>query len=149
MNQVRSVLFLLAFILAGCTSFHGLKPLYPDPGHPSSPKKVESLQPTFRWQASSTQGVTYDLIIYEGIKVSDWKGTKRSVGREVYYREGLTGTEHRMEEPLKPKSEYYWSIRARNGDKVTAWSLYDYTLFLGTAYVKATNQPFIFQTPDK
>lgn len=143
-------LFLLAFVMASCTSFRGVKPLYPEPGHPASPPKVESLQPTFRWEPSSDSGVSYDFIIYECLKVSDfWKGTSRSVGREIYYRQGLNSTEHKIEETLKPDSEYYWSIRTRQGETVSPWALYNYTLFLGTAYTKATNQPFLFKTPDR
>lgn len=149
MKHYRIPWLFLVLIMASCTSFRGVKPLYPEPGHPGSPPKVDSLQPTFRWETASTSGATYDFIIYECLKVSDWKGTKRSVGREIYYREGLTATEHQIEEPLKPHSEYYWSIRTRHGDKVSTWALYDYTLFLGTAYMKAKNQPFLFKTPDE
>jgi len=113
------------------------------------PKAVESLQPTFRWEASPEPGVLYDFIVYEGIKVeSFWEGTKRSVGREVYYRQGLKMAEHKIEEPLKPDTEYYWSVRTRRGNRVSEWAIYDYTLFLGTAYMRASNRPFVFKTPE-
>jgi hypothetical protein len=150
MKHYRILFLLLAFVMSSCTSFRGVKPLYPEPGNPGLPSKVDSLQPTFRWEPSSDAGVTYDFIVYECLKVSNWlKGTKRSVGREIYYRQGLNSTEHKIEEPLKPDSEYFWSIRTRQGEKVSSWSLYDYTLFLGMGYTKATNQPFLFKTPDQ
>jgi hypothetical protein len=143
---IMTVIF--AFLLLGCTSFKGIKPIYPKVGNPNSPKAVDSLTPTFKWEPSKEPGVTYDFVIYEGIKEeSFWKGTKRAMGRRVYYREGLTETEHTIREPLKPDTEYYWSVRTRNGDKVSEWSLYDYTLFLGTAYMHAGNAPFMFKTP--
>jgi hypothetical protein len=105
------------------------------------------LQPTFRWEASS-DAESYDFVIYEGIKTeSFWEGTKRTVGREVYYRERLQGTEHQVDEPLKPDAEYYWSVRTRRDSRVSRWSLYNYFLFLGLGYVSATNQPFSFKTP--
>lgn len=135
-------------LLAGCTSFHGLKPIYPEVGHPRSPPQVDSLQPTFRWEPAPGHDVSYDFIIYEGIKVeSFWEGTKRSVGKEVYYRQDLQTPQHRIEEPLRADAEYYWSVRTRRGEKVSEWTLYDYTMFLGTAYVSFTNQPFLFTTP--
>ncbi len=142
------VLIVVSLVLAGCTSFHGIKPIYPEVGNPNFPKQVDSLQPTFRWEPSPESDVIYDFIIYAGIKVESFvEGTKRSVGREVYYRQGLKEPEHKIEEPLKPDTEYYWSIRARRGEKVSEWAIYDYTLFLGTAYMKAGNRPFIFKTP--
>lgn len=143
------IMYLL--VLTGCTTFHGLKPIYPKVGSPDFPKGVDSLRPTFRWEPSSESDVTYDFIIYEGIYVpATWtEKAKRSVGREVYFREGLLKPEHKIEEPLKPDSEYYWSIRIRRGQRVSAWSLYDYDLFLGTAYISASNYPFIFKTPEE
>jgi hypothetical protein len=133
--------------LLGCTTFSGVKPIYPDVGNPNYLSSVDSLQPTFRWEAVP-DAESYDFIIYESIKTeSFWEGSKRSVGREVYYREELQGTEHRIEEPLRPNSEYYWSVRIRRGPEVSRWSLYHYQLFLGTGYVSATNQPFGFKTP--
>jgi hypothetical protein len=149
---MKSLLFILVaiyLVFAGCTSFQGIKPVYPEVGNPNFPKQVDSFQPTFRWEPYPDSHVTYDFIIHEGIKVeSAWEGTKRSVGREVYYREGLAETEHRIEEALQPDTEYYWSVRIRRGDKVSKWSIYDYTLFLGTGYVEMDNYPFIFKTPE-
>ena len=137
-----------AFVLIGCTSFSGVKPLYPKVSNPNYPTTVENLQPTFRWEPLPESDVTYDFIIYEGIKEESFlKGVKRAVGREIYYRERLKETEHKIEEPLKPGAEYYWSVRMRKGQNVSKWSLYDYTLFLGTAYMKASNYPFLFKTP--
>jgi len=141
-------LIVATLVLTGCTSFHGIKPVYPEVGNPNFPKQADSIQPTFRWEPSTEPDSAYDFIIYEGIKLeSFWEGTKRSLGREVYYRQGLKGPQHKIEEPLKPDTEYYWSVRIRHGDKVSKWAIYDYTLFLGTAYMMAGNRPFIFKTP--
>ena len=115
--------------------------------HPNYPTTVESLQPTFEWEAQpGAEG--YDLIVYEGIRTeSFWEGVKRAVGREIYYRENPHETKHTIEERLKQNSEYYWSVRMRRGTQVTKWSLYNYDVFLGTAYVYFHNQPYIFRTP--
>lgn len=137
----------LALLLIGCTTASGVTPVHPEIGNPNRPSVVKSLQPSFEWKALPG-AEAYDLIVYECIKTeSFWQGTSRTVGREVYYREGLTGTRHRIEQDLKPDMEYYWSVRTRSGGRVSEWSVYDYTVFLGTGMYQATNALFIFKTP--
>ena len=132
----------------GCTSHKGITPIYPEIGNPNYPKSVDSIQPTFKWEPVKDSEVTYDFIIYECIKTESFsKGTRRAVGREVYYLEGLTEPQCKVERPLEPDTEYYWSVRVRRGQDFSNWSVYDYTLFLGTAGYRATNCPFIFKTP--
>lgn len=142
-------LMIISLILVGCTTFHGIEPIYPKVGNPISPKGVNSLQPTFRWKPSPEPDVTYDIIIYECIKLkSFWRGIERSVGREVYYRQGLKEAEHKINEPLKPDSEYYWSIRTRQGEKVSKWATYDYVDRLSCLdCLRYWNLLFIFETP--
>ncbi len=144
------VFTIISFVLIGCTSFSGVKPLYPkagdDPNYPF-PTMVDSLQPTFRWEPLPESNVTYDFIIYECIIGDPIFKTKRLAGREIYYREGLEDAEHKIEEPLKPGAYYYWSVRKRKGQNVSSWSVYDYTFNWGAGYVKAKNQLFIFRTP--
>lgn len=42
-------------VLSACTSYSGLRPLYPDVGHPVyHVVNVGTLQPTLRWEASSS-----------------------------------------------------------------------------------------------
>ena len=149
MKAPRMAVLLALSLLAGCTSFAGVKPLFPEVGNPNFPAAIDTLRPTFEWQAVAG-AQSYDLIVYEGIKEeSFWEGTKRAVGREVYYREALPTTRHTIEQDLAPGTEYYWSVRVRKGGEVSEWSVYDYTLFLGTAYMHAGNRFFVFHTPDK
>lgn len=136
--------------LPACTTFRGISAVYPEiVGHPQlSPAIVDSLQPILRWKASPEQDASYDLIIYEGIKTwSLSRGYERAVGKEVYYRERFKETEHKIEEALKPSSEYYWSVRVRRGEQVSAWSVYNYELFVGVVWVSTRNSLFRFQTP--
>lgn len=148
MKRTVCILTICLLLLIGCTSFSGIKPYYPKVGDPNYPTKVDSLQPTFKWK-SSPGAEAYDFIIYECIVTKDiWETTMRTVGREVYYREGLKETQHSIEEPLKPKCEYYWSVRIRQGQKVSDWSLYNYYLYMGVADVSGNNLPFSFQTPE-
>ncbi|MFX0139391.1 MAG: hypothetical protein ACFFDN_37470 [Candidatus Hodarchaeota archaeon] len=144
------LIFMLTILLifCACTSFHGIKPLYPGVGNPNIPKQVDSLYPTFLWEPSPDPDVTYDFILYEGIRIEDfWRGIKRALGEEVCYCQGLKTSKFTTEKSLKPGMEYYWSVRTRKGDHVSQWSLYDYFLFLGTGFIKADNRPFCFKTP--
>lgn len=139
------MLIVVSLILLGCTSFHEIKPIYPGVANPNRPKGVDSLQPTLRWEPSPEPDVTYDLIIYKGVKVrSIW-----SEGREVYYRQGLKEPEHKIEEPLKPDTVYYWSIRTRRGEKVSEWAGYDYFIWSQFGSMRMNNNHFIFKTPKK
>lgn len=152
MNRCISLIVLVIFVwLPACVTPYGtseIRPLYPRVGNPNFPAKTDSLQPTLKWQPQPAPGTSYDLIIYEGVKTTSfWKGTKRSIGRKVYYREGIKSSEHRVEEPLKPEMEYYWSVRERRDGAVSEWAKYNYLLFLGTAYVHGTALPFLFKTP--
>lgn len=144
-----SFLLIVAFLASGCATYHVLRPLNPSVGNPNfNPRPVSSIQPDISWGASTEPGTTYDLIIYECIKeVSFWKGTKRSVGEQVYYRENITGNYHKVEIQLKPDTEYYWAVRIRKGDEKSEWSSYDYTLFLVLSYMKVGDALYRFRTP--
>lgn len=152
MRLAAIVILAFSLLLEGCGGavFPLVRPVYPEPGSPAWPQQVDSLQPTFRWEPAKETDVAYDLIVYECIKTEDfWKGKSRTVGREVYYRKGLTATEHRLEEPLAPAREYYWSVRLRKGDLVSRWSVYHYQPNLLIGGTAVMNSPFLFATPGK
>ncbi len=144
------VIPVLILIFNGCTSFSLIKPIYPSVGNPNKdPDKIESLQPTLQWEASNYADATYDLIIFEGSKEeSFWEGTKRSIGDTVYYKEDLKETSHKIDKVLKPDTEYYWTIRVRRPGFISAWSTYDYELFLVLSYMRVSNSLFRFKTPE-
>jgi hypothetical protein len=47
-------------------------------------------------------------------------------GVQVYYREGMAGFSHHVEQPLEPKTVYVWAVRTHNGSNVGPWSTYDF-----------------------
>ena len=144
--------FVLTIILLGlsaCTTFHGLTLVSPKAGHPNAPTKVDTLQPTLKWKPSSQTDVAYDVIIYEGIEMATGNRLAGLVGKEAYYRQGIKETEHKVEDVLKPKTEYYWSVRVRQGEQVSDWSRYDYFLFGGVGWVSGKNLLIRFETPKK
>jgi hypothetical protein len=88
--------------------------------------KVDSRQPTLRWEAfpGTTQAmlgariqpfvdvdtdevsdITYDLRI--------WNTSHGAPADLVYEREGIVEPSHRVESPLMPRTRYVWSVRSR------------------------------------
>jgi hypothetical protein len=143
----RSSLTLLILVIMVCicactTNFSGVRIIQPKIG-----SSVEDLQPVLQWEQLSQSDSAYDLIIYEGLKVKS--SPQRMVGKTVYYRENLQATQHKVEEPLKPSQDYYWSVRVRRGNIVSNWSLYNYFAFYGLGYSSGSNLPFLFRTQEK
>lgn len=117
------VLMVIMFGLVACSINYDLIPISPVASHQDYPDLVDSLQPTLEWNPYSGPDVTYDVIIYEGVRVKSPYGlsleAKQLVsGKVVYYRQGLKEPQHTIEEPLKPNAEYRWEVRARTGDKI-------------------------------
>lgn len=137
-------------LMTGCVAFDVIKPIDPSVGNPNKvPARVASLQPDLAWECSPDTAAVYDLIIYECLKEeSFWKGVKRTIGDQVYYREGIRGNTHKIEMALKPRQEYYWSVRVRNVNQISEWSRYDYTLYLILSYMRIDDSFFRFRTPD-
>jgi hypothetical protein len=147
---IRSGLLFFFMLTSGCVTYHVVSNADPHVGNPNkNPRMVSSLQPALSWNASPDTEATYDLIVYEGIKdQSFWKGTKRSVGDQVYYRESIKGNTHSIQTPLKPKTEYYWAVRIRKGNETSDWSRYDYSIYFILWYMNISNTFFRFRTPD-
>lgn len=135
----HQMLFCLAIGIgvAGCAaSFSGLRPEDPKPNSFSGPNtfsKVDSLQPTLRWEAfprlqdreanpegvlSRISNVTYELKIWRVKANNDFFKfgpyvSSDNVSDLVYERRGLTEPYHKVEHPLEPSTYYFWTIRAR------------------------------------
>ena len=125
-------------ILTGCATTSSEEMLkITSPAHEQT---VSSLQPTLQWAPSSKSGVSYDLIIF----VPDETDSKKNV--TVYYREGLTETTHKIEEALKPGTEYQWSVRTREGDNLGEYSKTESQTFTGISYHRHSNY-MKFTTP--
>lgn len=140
--------FILGLLgLTACTTFHIVEPIEPGVGGPGNPALVESLQPTLRWKPSA-QAESYDVIVYkpEPAKAPS-ANSERTRLKTAYYRERLKATAHQLEEPLQPDAQYYWSVRIRSGEKISAWSRYDLFLFLGLFATRTNNVLFEFKTP--
>jgi hypothetical protein len=101
-----------------------------------------------KWQTIDDPQVSYDLVVYRGIKT----GYGYLSGEQVYYREHLREGSHRIDQALEPKTVYVWSVRTRKGDNVSSWSTYDFHRglkgVLGRGYpVQCNNWWWTFRTP--
>ena len=111
----------LLCVASGCGPYPaaGLRPL-PLLMYGEVIRHVDSLQPTFRWEAfprpedlkvdkagrlATARNPTYDLRI--------WRAEGRFPAELVYARSGLTEPVHTVENPFAPDTLYLWTIRAR------------------------------------
>jgi hypothetical protein len=138
-----SVIFLLLSV--GCTSFQVVKPDSPASAVGFGIGRVDSLTPNLSWQQAEGNNVTYDLVLYEAIKEEGYVTGGYFVvpGPRVYYRKAITRTNHHVEMRLKPNTQYFWSVRVRQDQRVSRWSTYHYTDPLLTQ----RNSSFTFKTP--
>lgn len=133
---------------SGCCTYHGIKPVYPSAGHPAYHiAKVDNLQPTLKWEAGKEPDTTYDLRIMTSSDDKNYPYWQKIVLKTVYHREKLIGSEHTIEEPLKPSQDYYWAVKASSADD-EAWSYYNYHLFMVFNYFYARHLLYRFSTPD-
>ena len=122
----RCLLVLCLAGLTGCSTYKGLRPIYPPYGD-----TVDSLQPTLQWEPLADPDATYDLVIYKPAQKGFGDSNLEMEQMRVYYRQRLKGTAHRVEKPLEPNTHYTWSVRARLGENVSSWSKHETTIFLG------------------
>ena len=137
----------LAFCcLLGCSTRNGYGPIMPlSPlGTWRSPNPtVDSLQPVLRWHPIASEGVTnYDIVLYK-------QYDNAIPGEQVYYREGISTTEHRVEEQLNPNTKYLWSVRGRKQDIVSPWASWHGAAWLVLASEHWSGRFFGFQTPSQ
>lgn len=137
--MIRWMAITVALALVGCTTVNQAVqgPVKPS-GYDSGSKRyvfpfmpldvgkqpvleVDSLTPILRWEGFP--GATYDLVIYQAVEVERYLVPKiRMPGPKVYYREGLTDTEHKVETVLREDQLYFWSVRTRSNDVVSDWA---------------------------
>jgi len=127
--------------------FRGITPTAPEVTTSGFPA-VRTLQPEFAWQGSANPDIHYDVIVYEAAtytinQVTDFYAR----GRLAAYAEDIAATSWRPDKPLKPDTRYFWSVRSRDGQVVSAWSTQAYFAFAIVAWSSGYGQWFQFQTP--
>ena len=133
MSNVCSIIA-LCIILAGCTTFHGLRPIAPD-----KIAEISNVRPSFQWQPCEKQKCTYDFILYD-------RTIRQNVpvpGATVFYRENLTTPSVELDVDLAYGQSYLWTVRERYGEKTNSWSTYDFNAYYVLGYVIQRN--FLYQ----
>jgi hypothetical protein len=127
--------------------FSGVTPVTPDCKKTGFPM-IQTLQPTFKWQASSREDVTYDLVLYEAARysLSGMMGDSYMRGRRVAYVEDLKQSSWAPETPLRPDTRYFWSVRMRDGETVSGWSTQSHFTFMLVAWSSGYGNWFQFRT---
>ena len=98
-------------------------PLGTEHGYPTT----AGLTPLLEWQPVSTPGVTYDVAVYEALILNPMPGFTRTLrGPLVAYGEGLTEPRYQVVSPLRADRKYEWSVRLREGTRVSTWSTTGY-----------------------
>lgn len=127
----------------------GVEPIEP-PGATAGYPTVSILTPLLRWKPSRKDNVSYDVAIYDSLTLTfDTPGAPRARGALVAYAEGLREPQYQVTEPLKPGRKYDWSVRLREGDDVSTWSLSSYFAFFIVGWASGTGQWFGLSTPDR
>ncbi len=129
----------------------GVVPLSPKGAQDGYPL-ISTLTPLFAWKPSPNEGVTYELAIYEDYL---WPGyfdaplAQRERGKLIFFTEGIREAKYQLETPLQPGRKYMWSVRLRNGDTVSTWSVRSYYYFWLVGYASGSGLWFGFETPAK
>jgi len=134
----------------GFNQYNGIQPVSPLPPArlsqtrggfgqsktPSGVPVVDSLQPTLSWTPVDSGKTIYDLEVClgaaklaEAVLGYNNGNVAYGPGKQVYYRESIAGSSHRLEQPLSPSTVYVWSVRTRSGDEVGPWSTYNFQEF--------------------
>jgi hypothetical protein len=127
----------------------GVKPIYPSGVRGNV---VDSTMPTLKWTASSQPEVAYDIAIYDVVKYprNQTGLVKDSItGKLVHYSQGVAQPSLKLLQPLRPNTQYYWSVRLRKGETVSTWSTCVIVDFYVLALEVGRGQLFSFTTPDK
>lgn len=130
----------------------GVTPLDPKVArgiHGTTFGSASSVSPTLKWQAAGTPGLTYDVAVWEAAayRLPSKLSSDYTPGRVAHYEENVATAELTLTKPLKPKTRYFWSIRARHGDVVSSWSRAGHSTFLVVAWTWGSGEWFAFETP--
>jgi hypothetical protein len=129
-------------------SYQGVEPTSPE-GTAQRFPLIEILTPRLEWKPSTRPGVTYDVIVFESLRLhyNFAANTADLRGSVVAYAEGLREPSHSFEKPFAPGKRYEWSVRLRDGDTVSSWSTTSHSLFLVVGASSGSGRSFGFETP--
>jgi hypothetical protein len=125
---------------------HGVVPLTPA-SEKQEFRSVDSLTPSFSWQPSPREGVTYDIVIYRALPYGD----SYVPGPIVEWAADLPEPRYILKKPLASGSNYFWSVRLRDSEVLSDWSTTSFHSFYFLVFVYGTETGrgilFNFSTP--
>jgi len=144
------------------STISGPEPIYPRPQIHQNPfwrtNRIDTLQPTLRWEPFQGSDVTYDLIIWRSTSDGNPGGIQPT--ELIYGRTALSEAFHRLEMPLQPDTDYQWTVRARytktGRTRITGWAMWNARpsrltnyMTLGLTKILPDTPPryYIFSTP--
>lgn len=131
-----------------CTDrYAGVTPTGPTSGTSGFPT-VATTTPEFRWMACGLSGAHYDVVVYRAATYNI--GSVRDFytkGHLAAYAQDIATPYWRPETPLDPDTRYFWSVRMRDGDTVSAWSTQGESTFLLVYSSWSYGDWFEFRTP--
>ena len=115
-----TVSFALILLECGCVgvrTFPTIKPVTFEPSliQPGKPVVVDSLTPLFKWKQEDPH-YRADFAI--------WRITENSSATLFLERDGILGSQYRLENALTPDAEYIWSVRITGSHQ---WARMNYT----------------------
>jgi hypothetical protein len=123
----------------------GVEPMTPE-GTAGGFPTTEDLTPSLEWKPSSRSDITYDIVIFESLRISEpWVNVERMRGPLVAYAEGLREPRFKPSVPLQSGKRYQWTVRLRSGDTVSSWSTTGFDYFIA----RRSGQDFGFETPSR
>jgi len=132
-------------MMSGCIEVPKFPTIEPVSFRPSSVAArgavdVDSLTPTFSWKTTDAAGgvaENFDFGLWEVL-------SDGSVGEVVEQKAAIFGTSYKLEKPLLPDREYYWSV------KKSSSSVWATVSFVGVSPIGANwghGMPFKIKTP--
>jgi len=126
--------------------FRGVTPTSPHVSSSGFPT-LQTLTPEFRWKGCGRKDVSYDFVLYEAATFTTTGIVEDFVkGHMVAYAEDLKDPAWKPETPFRPGTRYFWSVRLRDGDTVSAWSTQSHSSFMIVAWSSGYGQWFQFKT---
>lgn len=127
--------------------FAGVEPLSPESSSGTGFPEAGSVLPVFEWKPVGQPGLTYDFALYETVAMPGAAMGGRIRGELVAYAEGLREPRFQLATPLEHGRKYEWSVRLRQGSKVSTWSTTGYFAFFVVGFASGHGYWFQFSTP--
>jgi hypothetical protein len=153
-----SALFFIGCVSPRSYNFWGIGGLYPinpgmNYGYFDRYRTIDTLSPELKWHDVKKPNQTYDVGIWETPyrSIDDIKKkagqADTSWGIFIYQTNNIPTNYFQLPISLKPDTYYNWSVRVREGNKVSRWSSFSQDVDYASVIIAHNDTPFGFKTP--